>query len=471
MLARVCPKYGPELEYDAGNLTVPPEHVFMTGFVYSNLFVGVRFHDTFNASETKGVSYFNHSAADASVAIVSDFLEQCNFFRRPQGQEGGTTNAEFPTLLEAYSSFAVRQFRADLWKIAILFACGGLYLDDKFSWTATRRTHDLLLAQQQTTGDNSTRTHRAPYGGGLVSRLLGPPVMSQTKHTRGRTRAMSASELGLCVEKQSRGHMPYWQTSLIVSPPRTAFLLIALRLQIENARTKYKGRERLDPTGPGMLSDAFSLHPCLRAYAVPLCMFAGRVLFGQFTSLAKLAASQADENGASICQDAESGTNYCLTESGGSNEVVAESSGPRPCNGFKTFLRDADEWKQKDELSRDKRVARLAAAIDVRDDLALIASWNETQHHLTHALCTKSYGDRWRDDETYCSVDAAASEADEDAGGSAIGGGMCAAEACGSAAKQATHALLFGTDGSFSFAEGPPLFQVWGPEGKVDTAA
>ncbi|CAD7958648.1 unnamed protein product [Amoebophrya sp. A120] len=76
-------------------------------------------HDPLNQNQPR-VTLFDHAAQDASVALISKFLEEKKILQRGS-----------PTLLSAYLELNPRAFRKDVWAVALLYFCGGLTLDAK----------------------------------------------------------------------------------------------------------------------------------------------------------------------------------------------------------------------------------------------------------------------------------------------------------------------------------------------------
>jgi mannosyltransferase OCH1-like enzyme len=113
-------------------------------------------------------------------------------------------------VLNAYNSLIPVAYKADLWRLCILYINGGIYMDIKFSCVngfklieLTENDHFVLDRQNHF----SINTHKPIYNAMMVSKKNNP------------------------------------------------FLLLGIKKIVENVKNKYYGENPLYPTGPGMLSE------------------------------------------------------------------------------------------------------------------------------------------------------------------------------------------------------------------------
>eukprot|EP00392_Amoebophrya_sp_AT5.2_P013006 g13117.t1 len=253
-LADLCPNEKTTLQHDISERIVPEENVFLVAprcpIEYIKGYRAVLFPNS------PRVTCFDHAAADKSIDLISDFLEA----------EGGVKffEADDPaantSLRAAYRSLNPRSYRADLWRAAILYYCGGLYIDAKVGIAETGLSRDEIAATE-----------------GVFENLLRP--------NRGTMRgsvsySFAAGELALCYDrwrykKNEHGKHEGFNimTALIASYPRNPSLLYILRAQIENiAHARYEGGA-LAVTGPAAFKAALGRHECHRHTFVPRCGF------------------------------------------------------------------------------------------------------------------------------------------------------------------------------------------------------
>ncbi|CAD7946414.1 unnamed protein product [Amoebophrya sp. A120] len=170
---KLCPNYE-TLKADTEVRRLPSQNVFLTGRFFPDLMDGPVRKALF--PDAKFLAFFDNLATDESIRLISAFLEEQKIFHPPeaQGQQqytglkkdpqqsnnNPTSDAEHAaqqsrpwTLLRAYREVNAWSFRADIWRIAIIYACGGLYLDAKATWPESRHyTADMRQAKSASSG-------------------------------------------------------------------------------------------------------------------------------------------------------------------------------------------------------------------------------------------------------------------------------------------------------------------------------
>eukprot|EP00392_Amoebophrya_sp_AT5.2_P006724 g6736.t1 len=205
------------------------------------------------------VTCFDHAAADKSIDLISDFLEA----------EGGVKffEADDPaantSLRAAYRNLNPRAYRSDLWRAAILYYCGGVYMDAKAGIPSTGLSREAVAE-----------------AGGVFANFLRPNLKSQTEETGSPTRRGRAvylfapGELAVCYDRWKNPHRPgrlRISPALMASYPRNPTLLYVLREQIELvAERRYSGYLM---TGPDAITKALSVHECHRRTFASRCGF------------------------------------------------------------------------------------------------------------------------------------------------------------------------------------------------------
>ncbi|CAD7946411.1 unnamed protein product [Amoebophrya sp. A120] len=197
---RLCQKLCPNhetLEADIKARRLPRQNVFLTGPWYPNLLDGPVRQYLF--PETEFIAFFDHAAADESIRLISDFLEEQKVFHdlredddhlssevrlreknstlNIHPNEASTTPAlstrmspKRPwTLSRAYQEVNPRAFRADIWRIAIVYFCGGLYVDAKATWPETSFTAKVKEQSRREASKDQGRGGARP---GTTSRRL-----------------------------------------------------------------------------------------------------------------------------------------------------------------------------------------------------------------------------------------------------------------------------------------------------------
>ncbi len=110
-------------------------------------------------------------------------------------------------VLNAYKSLIPSSYKSDLWRYCILYINGGIYFDIKFS--CVNNFNFIALTENQ-----YFVRDREPWGGTL--------------------------------------------TGLIAVKPKNEILLKCIQQIVINVKTKFYGRDSLDPTGPGLLGKYFT---------------------------------------------------------------------------------------------------------------------------------------------------------------------------------------------------------------------
>lgn len=105
-------------------------------------------------------------------------------------------------ILNAYKNLVPSSYKSDLWRYCILYINGGIYFDIKFS--CVNNFNFIALTEKE-----YFVRDREPWGGTL--------------------------------------------TGLIAVKPRNEILLKCIQQIVENVKTRFYGRDSLEPTGPGLL--------------------------------------------------------------------------------------------------------------------------------------------------------------------------------------------------------------------------
>ncbi|CAD7922813.1 unnamed protein product [Amoebophrya sp. A120] len=203
-----------------------------------------------------GIQHFNHEAAWRAVELISSFLESEKLL-----QDSSIT------LLEAFEDLNSWTMRSDLWRVAIVYLCGGVYMDGKAAAARPPEEADAKMT-----------------AGGGHNKLRQPAVLdalfSDDSETQNSTIVLAPGDAGFCLDsgwgatsKKGKVHSAFF-----AAPPRSSALLYILQQQIRNVQTHSRGHAEdgahrdLDPTSPGAFSDGLLQHECFRRTFLPRCV-------------------------------------------------------------------------------------------------------------------------------------------------------------------------------------------------------
>ena len=119
-----------------GAATQPiPQQVFYTAPDDSGAMLRNITHKGYRWPSDMGFAFYNHDARDRSIDLLDRFLQ---------------AEANVSGFAEAYFALKPFAFRADVWRCAIVWACGGIYLDHKYGLMADLQAYTVAAAAHAT---------------------------------------------------------------------------------------------------------------------------------------------------------------------------------------------------------------------------------------------------------------------------------------------------------------------------------
>ncbi|CAD7966089.1 unnamed protein product [Amoebophrya sp. A120] len=209
-----------------------------------------------------GIQHFSHEAAWRAVELVSSFLESEKLLQDKS-----------ITLLDAFEDLNSWSSRADLFRTAVVYLCGGVYIDGK---TAAARNGQA---------DAIAAGHKLEQLA-VLDTLFSNDTMAQDPADVSRTHSaivLATGDLGICLDPgwnmgSTKGKL---QNAFFAAPPQASALLYILQQQIRNVQShsrghaEDRGKRDIDAVGPGAFVDALLQHECFRRTFLPRCVADG----------------------------------------------------------------------------------------------------------------------------------------------------------------------------------------------------
>ncbi|CAD7962119.1 unnamed protein product, partial [Amoebophrya sp. A120] len=245
-----------------------------------------------------GVRHFDHEAAWRAVELLSDFLHEEGLLQLRNANQ---------TLLSAFENLNSWTSRADLFRMAIVYFCGGTYFDAKTEAPSMVRPREQEIQTRNSSTKASVAVDRPrPLLFPVLDALFGASGATDTYTTEGNSLDGSAAlsttsrapkadvllqegDIGMCLDagaiapyghgcgqRPRRGKV---QGAFFATYPRNPALLYVMQQEIQNVMTGFRGHTDdcaghadLDTTGPGAFLDGLLRHECFRKRFLPRCV-------------------------------------------------------------------------------------------------------------------------------------------------------------------------------------------------------
>ncbi|CAD7976381.1 unnamed protein product, partial [Amoebophrya sp. A120] len=249
-----------------------------------------------------GVRHFDHEAAWRAVELLSDFLHVEGLLQLRNANQ---------TLLSAFENLNSWTSRANLFRMAIVYFCGGTYFDAKTEAPSMGRPPEQEIQTQNSSAKASVSVDRprrllfpvldALFGasGGTDTHTtdgnsfdgISAPSSSTTPRAPKGDVLLQEGDIGMCLDAEAiapygreclqRPRRGKLQNAFFATYPRNPALLYVMQQGIDNVMTGFRGHTDdcadhavLDTAGPGAFLDGLLRHDCFGKRSLPRCVHA-----------------------------------------------------------------------------------------------------------------------------------------------------------------------------------------------------